>query len=95
MVDTNKGKKRIKFHFYAKDAKQVCLVGDFNNWEADRHPMDPNPQGLWEKIIMLPPGRYEYKFHVDGKWLPDRENPNRCRNIFGTENSIITVPVFK
>jgi len=49
--------------------------------------------GLWETSLALPPGRYEYKFVVDGQWLPD---PNAHENVFnahGTLNSVVEVRV--
>jgi hypothetical protein len=47
------------------------------------------------KINMLAPGRYEYKFQVDGKWRLDAANDKRCRNEFGTENCIMMVSAAK
>ncbi len=91
MANKNKGKRRIKFQLHAKEAKRVSLLGDFNNWDPDRHPMNKKPDDLWEKTVMLAPGRYEYKFQVDGKWRLDPEGKERCRNQFGTENCIIQV----
>jgi len=91
MAKNNKGKKRVRFQLYAKNAAHVCLVGDFNDWDAEKHPMRRNSNGSWEKIMMLAPCRYEYKFQVDGKWRLDTENPDKCRNKFGTENCILNV----
>lgn len=95
MAYKNKGKKRIKFQVITKEAKSVSLVGDFNGWDPKKHPMNKSSHGLWEKIIMLAPGRYEYKFQVDGKWRLDTENTERCKNKFGTENCIMNVPASK
>jgi hypothetical protein len=47
--------------------------------------------GLWQKIVMLYPGKHEYKFLVDGKWELDPNNDWKCRNCFGTYNNIISV----
>ncbi|MGB1128590.1 MAG: alpha amylase C-terminal domain-containing protein [Haloferula sp.] len=33
-------------------AKHVALVGDFNDWDGESHPLKPIPHGLWE--LMLP-----------------------------------------
>jgi len=91
MSNRNKGKKRVKFQLTAKDAEYACLVGDFNGWDPEKHPMRKNADGVWEKVAMLAPGRYEYKFQVDGKWRIDTRNTERCRNKFGTENCILNV----
>lgn len=95
MANINKGKRRITFQLLSKDAESVHLVGDFNNWTPGRHPMNKNAEGLWEKAVMLAPGRYEYKFQVDGKWRLDIESAERCRNAFGTENCILNVEALK
>ena len=48
-------------------ARVVILMGDFNNWNPKTHPMKEDLTGVWKRIVMLPPGRYEYKFLVDGQ----------------------------
>jgi len=40
---------------------------------------------------MIFPGRYEYKFLVDGEWHRDPVNQEVCDNDFGTLNSVIFV----
>ena len=55
--------------------------------------MSRQEDGLWETSLALPPGRYEYKFVVDGQWRPD---PNAHENVFnahGTLNSVVEVRV--
>ncbi len=47
--------------------------------------------GLWEKMIYVFPGRYEYKFWVDGHWRTDPNNNKTRTNCYGTQNSIIIV----
>jgi 1,4-alpha-glucan branching enzyme len=49
----------------------------------------------WELRADLPPGRYEYKFIVDGEWIHDPKSTDNVRNEHGTWNSVlyITVPV--
>ena len=46
--------------------------------------MIPMGNGHWVKDLVLPPGRYEYCFVVDGHWMANREtvesNPNQRRN---------------
>ena len=87
----NKGKKRVKFLLEAAGAKETNLLGDFNNWNSRTHPMKKNPKGVWEKTIMLFPGRYEYRFLVDGEWWNDPLNNQVCINSYGSQNNIIIV----
>jgi 1,4-alpha-glucan branching enzyme len=82
----------VDFVFETNAAKHVYLCGDFNNWEPESLCMSGNPAaGLWEKRLALPPGRYEYKFNVDGKWMHDPGAPENIPNTFGTMNSVLEV----
>ena len=44
---------------------------------------DTNGDGVLEVEIPLDPGRYEYKFYVDGKELVDPANPVKVSNGMG------------
>ena len=83
--------KKIQFEFHSPDANEVFLVGDFNQWEPKKHVMKKGKNGAWEKTTMLPQGTYEYKFLVDGSWVEDPKNPERCLNRFGTLNNVLKV----
>lgn len=84
-------RRRIQFLFPDSAAEQVFLVGDFNKWKENSHPMKKGDDGVWKKIVMLQPGRYEYKFRVDDHWEEDPANAHRCLNEFGTFNCVIHV----
>jgi len=60
---------------YSK-ALKVCLSGSFNNWSTMQHVMKKKADG-WVLSLRLPPGRYLYKFIVDGKWIHDPNNKLR------------------
>jgi 5'-AMP-activated protein kinase regulatory beta subunit len=49
-------------------------------------------EGRWVKELVLPPGRYEYLFVVDGRWQPDPGSAERVANPFGGENGVLVVP---
>ncbi|MDP2645035.1 MAG: isoamylase early set domain-containing protein [Desulfobacterales bacterium] len=82
-------RKRVSFSFESADAGEVFLMGDFNNWNPKTHPMKREGNGIWDQSLMIPPGKYEYKFMVDGCWMEDPCNDQRCPNCFGTYNSVI------
>ncbi len=82
-------RRRVSFSFDAVDAREVILVGEFNNWNPRKHAMKHNGQGTWNKTVILAPGRYEYKFFVDGDWRIDPKNNQTCSNCFGTQNSVL------
>lgn len=58
--------RTIYFRVEAPDARQVCVVGDFNGWDPGKQSLHKNPSGVWECQVPLPPGRYKYHFLVDG-----------------------------
>ncbi|MEJ2655705.1 MAG: isoamylase early set domain-containing protein [Desulfobacterales bacterium] len=92
MNSKNKIKRRkITFSFESLDAKEVILMGNFNNWNPKKHPMKKDMNGKWTKAVLLPPGQYEYKFLVDGNWKQDPQNDRICPNNFGTYNSVFNI----
>jgi 1,4-alpha-glucan branching enzyme len=81
----------VEFEVHAPEAGEVFLVGDFNNWNDGEFRMRRFKDGSWKKKVKLKPGNYQYRFVVDGEWWTDPANPQRERNAFGSENSIITI----
>ncbi len=67
------------FAVWAPNAAQVSVVGDFNHWDARRHPMRLRREcGVWE--IFLPGvgagARYKYRIRGrDGQVLPQKADP--------------------
>ncbi|MFC1828026.1 glycogen-binding domain-containing protein [Thermodesulfobacteriota bacterium] len=84
-------RRRATFSLEAPDAGEVFLMGDFNQWDPKKHPMKKDEKGVWKKAVMIPPGTYEYKFKVDGRWRMDPQNENRCQNRFGTYNNLLNL----
>jgi len=73
-------------------AEHVYVCGGFNDWQPTCLRMIGNPEaGLWEKRLLLPPGRHEYKFVVDGKWLHDPDAGENVPNVYGSLNSVVEV----
>ena len=72
-------------------AKQVALSGDFNGWSPDATPMKRHEDGHWETTVELAPGRYQYKFVVDGRWKVDPAAQNHVPNEHGSLNSVVEV----
>jgi len=77
------------FNFYAPEAKDVYVVGDFNNWELNNEArLIRKETGSWEKRLYLVPGHYKYKFIVDGLYFEDPENPRKETNDYGNIYSV-------
>jgi hypothetical protein len=80
------------FAIEAPSAKEIYLVGDFNHWRInDESRLARFDNGKWEKTVNLSPGRYRYKFVVDGEWILDSRNSKTEPNPFGTLDSIINL----
>jgi 1,4-alpha-glucan branching enzyme len=84
-------RKKVTLALAAPQAEAVFLMGDFNQWNQKVHPMKKETEGIWKKTIMVQPGRYEYRFLVDGQWQNDPANSQTCLNCFGTENNVLEV----
>lgn len=84
-------KRKITFVLDAPGASEVYIAGDFNAWAPRTHSMKPDGNGRWVTQLRLGPGRFEYKFIVDGRWVMDPANARQCPNCFGTANSVLTV----
>jgi 1,4-alpha-glucan branching enzyme len=83
--------KQVKLSYHMPDAQSVSVAGEFCDWQADRYPLKRDRKGLWIAKITLPPGRYEYRFVVDGEWLNDPNCAERTPNQFGGENCVLRV----
>ena len=86
-------RKKYLFTYKTKGKpKQVNLFGQFNSWDRSSLPMsDEDRKGIYQINIPLDPGRYEYKFYVDGAELIDPQNPVRVPNGLGDYNSVIII----
>lgn len=73
------------------NAKLVQVAGDFNNWVNEAMEPTDSKNGLWEKFIPLAPGRYRYKFIVDGDWSIDPNNEVTEPNPYGGIDSVIVI----
>jgi 1,4-alpha-glucan branching enzyme len=84
-------RRSIEFVLEMPKAQKVILMDDFNQWDPNTNPMLRDKNGVWRETVMISPGRYEYRFWVDGEWYNDPRNPRRCPNCFGSENNVIEV----
>lgn len=72
------------------DAKQVLVSGSFNNWNKEGYKMVKKGNS-WAYSLYLAPGKYTYKFIVDGQWLLDPANDLWEENQTGTGNSVLWI----
>ena len=80
----------VVFALEAPHASHVQLVGDFNGWALDRGEMTPSGS-VWTSVLKLPPGRYRYRYVVDGDWRSDPLNREFEPSPYGGNNSVLVV----
>jgi enterochelin esterase family protein len=83
----------VHFIYYGPKARQVLLVGEFTQWEAQAIPLVPlaDTGFFWHTLECNEPSRLEYKFVVDGKWVVDPLCPQQVDNGLGNRNSFFVV----
>jgi len=86
--DKHEQKMPIPFIFPAFTAREVTVVGDFNEWDPKASPMRKGPDGVWHLNVPLEPGRHEYRFVVDGTWQDDPYAQQKTPNKEGGENCV-------
>ncbi len=69
------------------NAARVLLAGSFTNWQPGALPMTKNDSG-WMVTVKLAPGKYLYKFIIDGNWATDKDNVNVENDGMGNDNSV-------
>lgn len=85
------GKRRVIFSYPAPEAGAVFLCGSFNAWDPARTPMRKSGDGTWKAVVMLEPGRYEYRVVVDGQWKDDPAAETLVPNGLGGVNCVRSV----
>lgn len=89
----NKRKKSIEFHIHNDCAEHISVAGSFNHWAQDVLLLEHARNGIWKiEIPILPNGKYQYKFLIDGKqWTEDVDNPYREPDGCNGFNSLLIV----
>jgi len=80
----------VVFTVEAPDAAHVQLAGDFNAWTPDGNDMEPVGR-VWKKMVKLPPGRYRYRYVIDGEWRNDPQNGAIEPSPFGGNDSVLVL----
>jgi enterochelin esterase family protein len=83
----------VHFLYYDRDAQDVKVIGEFNQWKRDGLPLTRlRDTGLFYLTREFHgPLRVEYKFIVDGQWVIDPLCPQKIDNGIGEENSCFVV----
>jgi 1,4-alpha-glucan branching enzyme len=82
---------RYVFTLQAGSAREVCLAGDFNQWKVCDTPLAKVAEDTWTISVDLPPGRHEYMFVIDGRWVTDPQAPAHVDDGFGNRNAVVVI----
>jgi 1,4-alpha-glucan branching enzyme len=79
----------------AADAKNVALLGDFNNWDSqDATSLKKQKDGSFKATLELQPGReYQFRYCIDGeKWVNDTQADKFVpAGVANEENSVVAL----
>jgi hypothetical protein len=81
--------KRLTFRH--DTAAEVFVAGSFNHWLPSRDALKRTATGEWSIDLALAPGRYEYLFVADGRWLEDPNALEAVANPYGGHNSVVVL----
>jgi len=82
----------VLFSYYDPVARDVQLAGDFSDWKPVSNVLIQEEQDrIWKCVVNLNPGRYQYKFVVDGEWKVDPNNEEVVIDDKGVSNSSLRV----
>jgi 1,4-alpha-glucan branching enzyme len=82
--------KPIEFTLRAPQASSVVVAGSFNNWDTQKIRLKRDGDD-WKANVPLAPGRYEYRFVVDGEWITDPNCRECVQNDYGSTNSVLVI----
>jgi hypothetical protein len=74
-----------------RKAERVYISGSFNDWDTQKTPMEKTATG-WTVRVKLKPGKYTYKYIVDGKWVTDPGNNQQEREDIRGIVSVVFCP---
>ncbi len=70
----------------------VAVLGDFNGWDPQAHPMKKRSNGTRSVTVELPSGEYRFKYRtVSGEWFCDPQVDDVEYNEYATPNSLLRV----
>ncbi len=84
------GQKQVELVLEMPEAQSAAIAGTFNDWNSQQAQMRRDGNA-WKITLPLKPGRYEYRFLVDGQWVNDPKANETVENPYGSSNSVLVV----
>lgn len=91
IVRIENGSIEQSFFWYAPEAHEVCLAGEMCNWNPRQLRMNRDDNGYWSLKLLMPEGKWQYKFVVDGVWTRDTNNEMTAPDGYNGFNSVVVV----
>lgn len=84
---------KVTFSVEAKEANEVSVIGDFNDWKVEEGALSKLKNGTFKGTFDLAKdSEYEFKYLIDGAYVNEPEADSFKWNDFaGTENSVLVV----
>ncbi|MBF4471480.1 MULTISPECIES: isoamylase early set domain-containing protein [Flavobacterium] len=84
---------KVTFSLEAKEADQVSVIGDFNDWKIEDGILSKLKNGTFKGTFELgKDAEYEFKYVVDGTYVNEPEADSFKWNDFaGAENSVLVI----
>jgi 1,4-alpha-glucan branching enzyme len=83
----------VRFTVFAPGAKQVFLVGSFNDWTKGATPMKMvDGSSLWSVDVPLTEGEHMFMYVIDGvRWMTPPQAEDFVIDGFGQTNGVVIV----
>lgn len=82
---------KVTFTVPAEEAKNVAVVGDFNNWNPSESLLKKLKNGTFKGTFNLPKeNTYEFRYIIDGEYVNEAEADRYQWNDYaGSENAVL------
>ncbi len=84
---------KVTFSVLAKEAKEVKVVGTFNDWDTETKGLKKLKNGTFKGTVDLEKGSsYEFKYIIDGVYVNDADADGYMWNDFAAgENGVLHI----
>ena len=84
---------KVTFTVPAKDANNVSVAGEFNQWDTEAMVLKKLKNGTFKGTLDLPKdNRFEFKYVVDGQWTNEKEADDYNWSEYASaENSVLVL----
>ncbi|MBT8245935.1 MAG: glycoside hydrolase [Winogradskyella sp.] len=84
---------KVTFSVSAKEAKNVAVVGSFNEWNTEATELKKLKNGTFKGTLDLPSeSSHEFRYVIDGSYLNDEQADGYAWNDFAAaENGVLNL----